>query len=245
MYSAYDYLCDEPFYIENMGHVKCPTLRDIRKITYDLFTVYINTISMSLDTYLDICGLREGYDKLSDKEKEDTTLYNLLLFGNKEVLIGILDLFLTDTYNFDNTNNTFIIYEDSNEIGHIGNDNFDLFREEMKCILGINAREEKPRFKNALAEKMYNRMQKHAEKQKKQENQNCEFDNMIKKYCTHNKVGINILNVWDMTYYQFTTMFAEYCNARQCDYNDMMAANTFSFKKSTDYKPMAYLKPLK
>lgn len=67
---------------------------------------------------------------------------------------------------------------------------------------------------------------------------------MIKKYCTHNKVGINILNVWDMTYYQFMQMFNEYCNGRQCDFNDLMAANTFSYKKSTDYNPLEYIKKL-
>ena len=34
-FSDYDYLCDEPYFYEGIGHVKCPTLRDIRKITYN------------------------------------------------------------------------------------------------------------------------------------------------------------------------------------------------------------------
>ena len=67
---------------------------------------------------------------------------------------------------------------------------------------------------------------------------------MIKKYCTHNKVGINILNVWDMTYYQFMHMFNEYCNGRQCDYSDMIAANTFSYKEASDYKQMLWIEKL-
>ena len=66
--------------------------------------------------------------------------------------------------------------------------------------------------------------------------------NMIKKYCTHNKVGINILNVWDMTYYQFNVMFSEYRTGRQMDFNDAMAANTFSYKDSSDYNPSLWMK---
>ena len=91
---------------------------------------------------------------------------------------------------------------------------------------------------------MYEQFKQHAQKQKKESDENFAFDNMIKKYCTHNKVGINILNVWDMTYYQFVTMFKEYGNGRQHDFSDMMAANTFSYKKSTDYKAMDYMKKI-
>ena len=105
--------------------------------------------------------------------------------------------------------------------------------------------EQEQKFKNNTAKKLFEKLQKHAKEQKKKADENYTLDNMIKKYCTHNKVGINILNVWDMTYYQFSTMFNEYCNGRQCDFNDMMAANTFSYKKSTDYKPLDYIKKLK
>ena len=57
--------------------------------------------------------------------------------------------------------------------------------------------------------------------------------------------GINILNVWDMTYYQFMKMFLEYRMGRQADINDMMAANSFSFKNSKDYNPMEYMNKIK
>ena len=53
------------------------------------------------------------------------------------------------------------------------------------------------------------------------------------------------MNVWDMTYYQFMKMFLEYRMGRQADINDMMAANSFSFKNSKDYKPMEYMNKIK
>lgn len=47
-----------------------------------------------------------------------------------------------------------------------------------------------------------------------------------------------------MTYFQFITMFGEYCKGRQCDISDAIAANSFSYKKSSEYRPMEYMKKL-
>ena len=162
----------------------------------------------------------------------------------------MLSFFVEDIFEFDETSLSFVTYkmvEDEKQIiGRIDNNNFEQFRVEVQYILGLKNQEEQKeqKFKNKTAKKLFEKLQKHAKEQKKKADENYTLDNMIKKYCTHNKVGINILNVWDMTYYQFSTMFNEYCNGRQCDINDMMAANTFSYKNSTDYKPLDYIKKL-
>lgn len=248
-YSSYDYLCNEPFYIDGIGNVKCPTLRDIRKITYNLFLVYINTISLNLNEYLKSYGLLEKYNELSPSEQEKNSLFNLLLYGNTELLFGLLTFFIVDEVRFNESELRFDVYRDIDNskqiIGYLDSDNYDNFTKELQSILGIiKPEEKKPVFKNSLAQKMFNKLQQYTQEQKKKTDTNYTFDNMIMKYCTHNKVGINILNVWDMTYYQFVNMFSEYGKARECDFNDMMAANTFSYKKSSDYKPMEYMKKL-
>ena len=249
-YSAFDYLCDEPYFVQGIGYLKCPTLKEMRKVTYNLFLYYVNILSCTHEDYLKMHNLQEKYNELSDADKGKNTLFFLLLYGNASLLFSMLSTFIVDEVVFDNKTLTFNIFkgDDDNkkQIGHIGNDNFEEFREQMQYILGTRPAEEKEqKFKNKLAQKMFDKLQKHAKEQKKSSDENYSFDNMIKKYCTHNKVGINILNVWDMTYYQFMQMFNEYCNGRQCDFNDMMAANTFSYKKSTDYKPLDYMKKLK
>lgn len=248
-YSSFDYLCNEPFYIDGIGDVKCPTLRDIRKITYNVFSIYISTISLSLIEYLKIYGLIERYNELSPSEQEKNSLFNLLLYGNTELLVGMVNFFIIDEVKFNESECQFDIYRSINDskklIGHLNKDNFEYFTKELQAILGIiKPEEKKPMFKNNLAKKMFNKIQRHTQEQKKKNDENYTFDNMVVKYCTHNKVGVNILNVWDMTYYQFVNMFSEYCNARQYDFNDMMAANTFSYKSSSDYKPMEYMKKL-
>ena len=59
MYSSFDYLCNEPFYLDGIGHAVCPTVRDIRNITYQVFSLYLNTIAMSREEYLHLYGLPE------------------------------------------------------------------------------------------------------------------------------------------------------------------------------------------
>ncbi len=250
LYSAYDYLCNEPYYIEGIGNVRCPTLRDIRKVTYNHFSLFSNILSMTLETYVDTVGLTEAFQALDEEQRSKYSIFYLMLFGNTQLLLSMLKLFIVDSIKLNEETNEFITYNvdengKENNVGIICNENFDTLRNEIQCILGIKEPAEKEqKFKNEYARKMYEQFKQHAQKQKKESDENFAFDNMIKKYCTHNKVGINILNVWDMTYYQFVTMFKEYGNGRQHDFSDMMAANTFSYKKYTDYKAMDYMKKI-
>lgn len=248
-YTLFDYLGNEPFYVQGIGHLQCPTLRDIRIITYQKFLILLNMILVPLTEYLKLSNLEEHYNELSIEDQQQTSIYYILLYGNRELLNSMLNCFLKEKWEFNPTTLSFTIFsseQDSKEpIGHLGNDNFEVFRTSLQLILGIEKTEENtPIFKNKAAENIYYKMQKHSQSKSKIPDENYTLDNMIKKYCTHNKVGINILNVWDMTYYQFTKMFTEYCNGRQCDFNDMMAANSFNFKKSSDYKPFEYIQKL-
>lgn len=247
-YSDFDYLCDEPFFVQEIGYLKCPTLREIRKLTYNVFRYWVHILSCTLEDFFNTCINKEKCDE--SLKHDNGSMFLLLLYDNPALFSKMITTFVDGIVEFDENAlvfNTFVFDgENKKPIGHIGDDNFDEFRENLQYILGLkNAKEKEQKFKNKIAQKMYEKLQKHSNEQKKSFDENYEFDNMIKKYCTHNKVGINILNVWDMTYYQFLQMFNEYCNGRQCDFNDMMAANTFSYKKPTDYKPLEYIKKLK
>lgn len=248
-YSAFDYLCNESYLIQDIGYVKCPTLRDIRKITYNMFLYYLSIISCNVEEFLDTNPVSED-SKNNLSTNDNNSFFLLLLKESPVLLLGLISLFVDDEVVFDKDALKFCIFkvdgETKTQVGYIGSDNFDFFREQLQYILGIKFFEEKEqKFKNKLAQKMYEKLQKHTKEQKKKSDDNYSLDNMVRKYCTHNKVGINILNVWDLTYYQFVQMFNEYCNGRQSDFNDMMAANTFSYKKSTDYKPLEYMTKLK
>lgn len=248
LYSSFDYLCNEPFHIPGIGRVKCPTLREIRNVTYKVFSIYQSLISVEQEEYLKANDLLEKYNGLSPQDKAGNTLYYLYLYGETELLFGVLELFFYDTVRFNKETSSFDIFrkeDETRKAGCLNNENFEVFRSELQRILGFKKNtEEEIKFKNPLAKKMFQKIQKHQKEQKKKNDRNFELDNMIRKYCTHNKVGINLLNVWELTYYQFITMFTEYQLGRQYDYADMMAASTFVYKKASDYKPMAYMERL-
>lgn len=249
IYTEYDYLCNELFFVENIGLIKCPTLRDIRKITYRVWSNYIHILTVTLYSYLEKNNLTAKYEALNKSEMEKQTLFRLLLYGNTDLLFGMIRFFVADNLElkFNPDTESINVYEvapvgDDKYIGHIDNDNFDIFCKNIKMIIGIEESDDKkPRFKSKRAQYIY---EKTHQNNTLKGDQNYSLENMIKKYCTHNKVGINILNIWDMTYFQFVTMFGEYCKGRQCDISDAMAANSFSYKKSSEYRPMEYMKKL-
>lgn len=248
-YTEFDFLCNEPFYIKGIGNIKPPTLRDIRQISYTMFSAFLNLLTITKDKYIDSVGLKEIYDNLSNEEKADTSLYKLIISNDmySNLFINMLHFFITDKLEYNQVSDSFDVYILNNNgekviVGNINEKTFDIFRESICSILNVKIEtKENQKFKNKMAEKLFLKM-KHSKKPKNTQDENFSLDNMIIKYCTHNKVGINILNVWDMTYYQFTKMFYEYCNGRKYDFNDMMAANTLSYKKHSDYNPMDYMK---
>ena len=109
----FELLCDEPIYIEGVGNIKIPTLRDIRKIgykTYEMFCIYL---SVDLHKYIDITGLREQYDKLSDDGKKVNTLYNLII-NNKEfaqIYYLIFSFFISENITFNEDTASFEFYK--------------------------------------------------------------------------------------------------------------------------------------
>lgn len=248
LYTSFDYLCNEPFYLDRIGYFRCPTLKDIRMKSYLFFRVLLNLIISSKEELLEqqmstLLSREADIDNIKKMSK-----FDFLIYLDKDMLLESISFFSCNKVEFQD--NMYVIFDtdEGNKCvlyGYINNDNFEIFCNEIKKILGLSQENQiEPKFKNNTAKKLFDKMKKHSKEQKKKQDENYTLDNMIKKYCTHNKVGINILNVWDMTYYQFISMFNEYCNGRQCDFNDMMAANTFSYNKSTDYKPLDYIKKL-
>lgn len=163
IYTEYDYLCNELFFVENIGLIKCPTLRDIRKITYRVWSNYIHTLTVTLYSYLEENNLTAKYEALNKSEMEKQTLFRLLLYGNTDFLFGMIRFFVSDNLElkFNQETESINVYETSpieenRCIGHIGNDNFETFRKHIKLIIGIEESDEKkPKFKSKRAQYIY------------------------------------------------------------------------------------------
>jgi hypothetical protein len=253
-YTSYDYLWDESYHIEGIGNVKCPTLREIRKITYNVFAVYMNIAVAGIEDIIKMYEL-----SFSPEDIPDVSVYQLMLNIDPNLLVYFIRFFIVnDLIKYNKEDSAFEIYniktKENKEtenvlIGKINNDNFNDFRKFITYILGITTPSKKEKkYKSERARKLVEKIEREKKKQKEQakkNDDNFDLDNMILKYCTHNKVGINLLNVGDLTYYQFIKLFNEYFYARQVDYNDLIAGNTFSYKEATDYKPTLWVEKIK
>ena len=253
----FELLCDEPIYIEGVGKIKIPTLRDIRKISYKTYEMLCGYLSVDLNKYIDITGLREQYNNLNSQDKAINTLYNLIICNKefREIYYIIFSFFISENLKFNTVTESFELYKvefdeiklNKNQIitGIINNENFDLVRD---CLLQINRIKEveidnEPViYKNEMARKLAERMAK-AEKVRQEKNKdNMNFGKMISKYCADNKNGINLLNVYDMTIYQFLDQFTQNNHIRQSYIQDMVYANTVTFSDLKDYDSQLWLK---
>lgn len=253
-YTSYDYLWNRAFLLEGIGTVKCPTLLDIRDMTFQRFTQYINTLVLSQSDMLETAGLTAQYAALSKEEQEYNSKYRILFYNFPDLLMQLIRSFITnDVVELQPQNEAFSIYDYDADapahkmpVGKIDNSNFLFFQQQLLLILGIQPPDTKPVvYKNEHARKLAEKIAKGRKAQKAiKTDQNLAFDNRILKYCTHNKTGINILNIGNMTYYQFNKLFDEYNHGRQADYSDMIAANTFSYKDADSYNPMLWIEAI-
>lgn len=245
----FDLLCGEPIYIDGVGHIKSPKLEDIKKINYKTYEALCYYMAIDLSMYLKITGLNEKYGLLSDKDKKANTLYNLIA-NNQEYIDAykiIFDFSIVEDVLFDYSDKIFKVYstEDVNPVvvGYINGSNFDYIRD---CLLKLNylkpIEETVVKYKNERARKIAEKLAKNKAKKANENKDLLNLSKMISKFCTTNKTGINILNVWDMTVYQFYDQFSQYNHVRQADTQDMVYANSVNFSDVKLYDSQLWLK---
>lgn len=231
-YSDYDYLCNESIFLDGIGDIKCPTLRDIRKVTYSLFCIYVKFLTVSKEEFLKLNNLLEKHNQLDEEQKEYNSIFRLLCVFAPEILQDLVQYFSkSGTVSLDAEEMTIKIYDtDKTVIGIIDNSNFEYYRKSVATILGISTSEtKKTKYKSERARLLCEKIEKNRQKKNNPDDLNYALSNMVLKYCTYNTSGINMLNIWDLTYYQFIKLFCELVAAKEFSYINSIASNTFSF----------------
>jgi hypothetical protein len=235
-----DLLSKEPIYIEGVGHIKIPLLSEIFKLRYKTYESLCAYILVDLNKYLEVY-------KISNLPVDDEYCFYNLIMKNKEFIdmyLYIFSFFIIENVAFDNKNKCFVTFTDDNKIvGKIDKFNFNIIR---KYLLQINylkfqhVETEQVKYKNETARKLAEKMAKANEK-KESKNQ-LTFGKMISKYCADNKNGINFLNIYDLTIYQFYDQWMQHNHIKQCDIQDMIYSNTVSFNDVSAYDSQLWLK---
>ena len=152
------------------------------------------------------------------------------------VMISLIKTFLNNCeVTLDECSSVFTISrirQPTDIVGKIDETSFEHFRESVIKILGLsNKSTDKPKYKSERARLLCEKIEKSKLKKNSTADPNYSLENMILKYCTYNTVGINMLNIWNLTYYQFMKLFRELAYCREVSYINSIAANTFSFSE--------------
>lgn len=124
-----------PYYIDNVGSVKSPTLREISKLGYSTYQYLVSNLLISVDSYYKmindsheeyLCNFTEkekenilhaktNYEKADEDIKHNTSIYSIIMLDNilaKSILCSLKFFFEDEiTYNIDT--NTFLLFNGS------------------------------------------------------------------------------------------------------------------------------------
>lgn len=208
-----------------------PTLKEISKIGFQTYNSYLSLMILNLDNYFQaitneseyfsryekeekdiILKIKNEYNSLSDAQKEEITLLDILSFDKQMMknIVEALAFFLCCKLDYSFDNRVFIIKnngQDDEAFPHY------LYQSIAELILqrnGITQRtqDEKPKFKNKLAEKLYYRSMQAENNFNRDKNidSNMELPNIISAVAAYHH-SINMINIWDMTVYQLYDQF--------------------------------------
>lgn len=185
-----------PFYVNGVGSIKSPTLREISKINYYTYQVYLSNLLLDPGSYYEMIDKTEGaylcnfteqekdtilrirseYMNLDEKSKEDISIYNIMVFDKFLIdsLLCTLNFFFEDEIIYDTKNRVFILFngtvDDNNRKTPTGMIHENNYNEIIDIILQrVNVDKKKDEHKNLkVKNKTAERLLKKMKKAKKE-----------------------------------------------------------------------------
>ena len=227
--SYFELLSPEPVQIQGVGGILSPTLQSISKIGINTYQHYLTILLMDLKTYFTMIQQEKIFESLSDEEKSQMDVFDLLIMDDRsaELLQNVLNFFIAENVIWSKQNNAFLIYDGENVIGTITKEIYpqvcDLICQ-RNCIKS-NFEEDLSRIKNKKALEIMKKLQKgRTEKAKAtKSDKNMELGNIISAVANKSK-SINIINIWKLTVYQVWDCFSRIQNNNIFDIQSMSVA---------------------
>lgn len=215
--SYFELLSPEPVQIADIGGILSPTLRDISSLGYRTYQYYLTILLMDLKTYFQMAGQEEAYESLSDEEKSQISVFDLMTAVPEscELLQDVLNFFVMENVVFSPSHNGFIVQNDMEDVGIITRDNFASVSDYICQRNSIKSRqvEDLSKIKNKKALSIMKKIQKgRAERDKQTKaDKDMELTNIISAVANKSH-SLNILNIWDITVYQLWDCFTRISN---------------------------------
>ena len=214
----FDLLSPEPISFRSVCGVRCPTLREINKISYSVYQFYLSLLLLTPQAYFSMIQRQEAYDIMTEEEKALLNTYELLVEDQNlcPCVEKMLNFFLVNHVKYDSQYKAFLLYqeEDTKPCGIIQKE---LWPQLCNVILQRNyIRPKEKDFSHIKSKRALAIMEKLRKGRANKEintkaDMNMEIGNIISAVA--NKSGsLNIINIWDITIYQLWDAFYRLCN---------------------------------
>lgn len=227
--SYFDLLSPHPVQIQKVGGIISPKLKDISKIGINTYQYYLTILLMDLKTYFTMIQQEERFELLSDEDKAQMSVFDLLTMDDKsaELLQNVLDFFIVENVVWSKQHNAFLITKEGDVIGAITKDIYPQICDlicQRNCIKS-NQEEDLSKVKSKKALEIMKKLQKgRAEKAKAtKSDKNMELGNIISAVANKSQ-SLNIINIWELTVYQVWDCFSRLSNNSIYDIQSMSVA---------------------
>lgn len=217
-------LSSAPIYIQGIGGIVSPKLKDISAIGYNTYQQHLNFLLMDLKTFLTTIGRPDDYECLTEEQKINLQLYDVLAkdVDSAVVLQSALDFFIVENVEFLAEHKAFMVKRDEDVIGCITRENFKDVVDIICQRINIKTKdlEDASKVKNKKALSIMQKLKKGREDMAKQAkvDKNMELGNIISAVANKSQ-SLNIINIWDLTVFQLWDCFNRLTNNNIYDIN--------------------------
>ena len=237
-FDYFDMLSGDPVYLEKVGHLRSPWLRELKPtsgIGYRAYNLYLNILSWDKEHLLKYDQLMQyrGASRL-DRKCFNTFDVATLLPQTRELCRGVLSFFMVEELVWDERGRRYLAIapdEESTAIGEINRDNFDEVRQLMLQFnfVGLD-KDETPVATHTsdkakeLWEKTQGFLKEQAEAAKRDDKPEYHLSNIISKICSIHP-SYNLLNIFDLTVFQLYDAFFQIGYMRSADLSEQIFSN--------------------
>lgn len=227
--SYWDLISLTPHKLKDIGAVKSVTLKEIDNLPnkYESYQLFIHLFMIKKEEFYRINNFTDNdiqYIESSFSESGSiVTIYDLLISFQNTLgsLLLALNFFFDEEVVFDNNHKIFITYKETKKtddgaeqvvpVGYITRDNFSTVSSVIlqRCAIDINSDEQEEKvFKTEKAKRLWEKIHQpkaKTEREKKLES-NYDLANIISALAAR-KLGLTMMNIWDMTVYNIYDQF--------------------------------------
>lgn len=195
----------------SIGNIRKPKLKDIFSISFSKFTMYEFIMRLTPEIYYS--DLKK--DSALNGESKGKTLFDIILTDKdlRMAFAEIFDFFFEEKVEFNEDFQYFLIFdknENNNVIGAITPENIDDILDILQqiCCIQDKHKKDQRKYKNDLARKLMEKMDKAAAEQQKQKKAdlNLTIPNLISAVSNIHP-SLNYLNVFELTIFQLMDAF--------------------------------------